>query len=244
MMKGLRKTNAKTMSENGQRVIKGKEHMSLKCYQQICKLLIQNGSPDSVFALCVFTMQWNLISKSGTDKNIFFQQVKWENYHLKIYFRKKKSDQIGLNKDEARHVYSNPNDPAVCPLHALVSYLLVFPSNFGDGNKFFPGKDQKKRFNTYLHRVTKSNENLYETINVDPKELGSHSICKCAATNCCAGVYPGPPFVSVCLRAGWTIGRVKEQYLKYENAGDELVGRTLTGIPPTSCDFGMPPIYL
>ena len=51
-------------------------------------------------------------------------------------------------------------------------------------------------------------------------------------------------FVLVCLRAGWTVCSVKEQYLKYENAGDELVGCTLTGIPPTSCDHGISPVYL
>ena len=31
--------------------------------------------------------------------------------------------------------------------------------------------------------------------------------------------------------------------MKYKNAGDELVGRTLTGILPTSCDFGISPVY-
>ena len=76
-------------------------------------------------------------------------------------------------------------------------------------------------------------------MNVDPKELGSHSICKGPVTYCCAKVYPGPPVVSVCLRARWTVGRIKEQYLKYENAGDELVGHTLTGVPPSSCNFGI-----
>ena len=47
----------------------------------------------------------------------------------------------------------------------------------------------------------------------------------------------------MCLRAGWSVGRVKEQCLKYENDEDELVGRTLTEIPPTSCDFGISPVY-
>ena len=88
-----------------------------------------------------------------------------------------------------------------------------------------------------------SNTHIYQTLFVDPDEIGSHSIRKGAATYCCAGVHPGPPIVSVCLRAGWTIGRVKERYLKYENAGDELVGRTLTGIPPTSYEFGISPVY-
>ena len=50
-------------------------------------------------------------------------------------------------------------------------------------------------------------------------------------------------FLSVCLWARWTIGRVKESYLKYEVAGDELFGRTLTGIPPTAGEFGVFPVY-
>ena len=154
---------------------------------------------------------------------MLFEQVKWENGHLKIYFPKHKSDQIGLNQKEAGHVYSNPNDPSVCWLHALASYLLVFSSIFNDGNKLFPGKDQKKRFNTCLHRVTKSNSHLYETKNVDPKEFGLHLIRKGAVTYCCDGVHFGPP---ICFRAGWTVCRVKEWYLKYENTGDEFIGCT------------------
>ena len=107
MMKGLRKTFAKTTSENDQRAIEGKEYMSFKCYQQTYKLLIE---PDSVFAFYFLTIQWNLISRSDAAENILFKQVKWESDHLKIYFRKHKSDQIGLKKDKARHVSSNLNN--------------------------------------------------------------------------------------------------------------------------------------
>ena len=57
MMKSLRKTIDKTISENSQRVIKGKEHMSFKCHQQTCKLLVEDCSPDSVFVLCFLTIQ-------------------------------------------------------------------------------------------------------------------------------------------------------------------------------------------
>ena len=52
MMKGLKKTIAKKLAETGERVMEGKEHMSFKCYQETCKLLIKDGLPDSVFALC------------------------------------------------------------------------------------------------------------------------------------------------------------------------------------------------
>ena len=54
---------------------------------------------------------------------------------------------------------------------------------------------------------------IYQTLFVDPDENGSHSIRKGSSTYCCAGVHPGKPIVSVFLRAGWTIGRVKERYL-------------------------------
>ena len=94
-----------------------------------------------------------------------------------------------------------------------------------------------------MHRVTKSNSHLYEKLHVDPKEVGSHSIQKGTANYCCASVHPGPPIVSVCLIAGCTVGTVKERYLKYENARDELVGCTLTGIPPTIYDFRISPVY-
>ena len=157
-----------------------------------------------------FKLQWNLISRLEATGSIFLEQVKWENDHLKTYFPKHKSDQTGLNKDEARHIYSNPNDPSICPLRAVASYLLVFPSIFVDGKNCSPGKNQKKRFNTCLHIVTNSIKALYKAINVKTKELGSHSICKGAATYYCAAVHPGPPIVLVCLRSGWTVGRVKE----------------------------------
>ena len=74
-MKDLRQTIAKEMSENGNCVIEGKEDLCFKCYQKICKLLIEDGSPDSVVALCLLTMQWNLISRSEATENIFFKQV-------------------------------------------------------------------------------------------------------------------------------------------------------------------------
>ena len=63
---------------------------------------------------------------------------------------------------------------------------------------------------------------VFQSISVDISEIGSHSIRKGGATYCCTGAHPGSPIVSVCLRAGWTIGRVKKRYIKYENAGKIL----------------------
>ena len=119
-----------------------------------------------------------------------------------------KSNQIGFNKDGARHIYSNPKDPAVCHLWTLASYLLLYAQIFIDAKKLCPGSEQKKRFTSCLHIVMHCNTHIFKTLFVDLKEIESHSICKAAATYCYASVHLGPPIVSVCLRAGWTIGRV------------------------------------
>ena len=243
MLVGLKKSIAKENKQKGLRTIEGKEQMTLAVYKLTCQLLVEDGSPESIFCLCFLTLQWNLISRSEATESISFAQMSWEDDHLKIFFAKHKSDQVGMNKDEPRHVYSNPCMPVICPIRALAAYCLAFPQVIIDGDMLFPGSDQKSRFGKSLHRIFGSNRDLYLSKHVDPNELGTHSIRKGAATYCCAGVHPGPPVVSVCLRAGWTIGRVKERYLKYESAGDELVGRTLTGIPPTSCEFGISPVY-
>ena len=61
------------MLENGQHVIEGKEHMSFKCYQQTYKLLIEDSSSDSVFALCFFNIAMESYFKIRSDGKCFIQ---------------------------------------------------------------------------------------------------------------------------------------------------------------------------
>ena len=85
---------------------------------------MEEGSPYLVFTLCFLTMQWNLISRSDATESISFSQMIWENDHLKAYFLKHKLDQIVLNKEEARHIYSNPKDSVIYALRTFSSYSL------------------------------------------------------------------------------------------------------------------------
>ena len=54
------------------------------------------------------------------------------------------------SNNEARHIYSNPINPTVCPIHSVASYLLFFPGVFIDGGKLFPGLNQKKDSMTFF----------------------------------------------------------------------------------------------
>ena len=43
--------------------------------------------------------------------------------------------------------------------------------------------------------------------------------------------------VAVLLRGGWEIGAVLDRYLRYSEAGDEFVGRVLSGLPLNDASF-------
>ena len=51
MMNGLQKMISKAISKKGLHVLEEKENRSFKCYQKMCQLLKEDGSPDTVFVL-------------------------------------------------------------------------------------------------------------------------------------------------------------------------------------------------
>ena len=241
----LRKAIKKDDEKVGKKQKSGKDCMTFLAYHFTCHNLVQSGTPEDIFTLCFLTLQWNLISRTESTEMISINNLRWEDDHLKVFFPRHKSDQAGLTSRDPRHIYANPYDPVVCPIQALSSYLICYPGILSSqSGKLFPGKLQKKRFGKNLIANLKKHYHEYQAMGASPEDLGTHSVRKGAATYCCTGVHPGPPIVSVCLRAGWTLGRVKERYLKYESGGDQLVGRCLTGINPQSPEFSTSPIYL
>ena len=67
----------------------------------------------------------------------------------------------------------------------------------------------------------------------------SHDCLTLVTTGCTVS----PPMAAVCIRAGWSMGPVKDRYIHYEKAGDEFVGRTVTGITALDCNFAISPVY-
>ena len=48
---------------------------------------------------------------------------------------------------------------------------------------------------------------------------------------------------SICLRAGWSMGSIKDMYIHYEKAGDQFVGRSATTISSMTKKFAVSPCY-
>jgi len=77
----------------------------------------------------------------------------------------------------------------------------------------------------------------------DPTDFGSHSTCKGVATWVAGGCTVSPLIVALCLRVGWSLGGVKDQYLFHENVGDQYVGRCASGLAADTCDFAISRAY-
>ena len=47
----------------------------------------------------------------------------------------------------------------------------------------------------------------------------------------------------ICLRANWTLGGVKDRYIKYKKSGDQFVGRAVSGLPILKKYLSISPPY-
>ena len=66
---------------------------------------------------------------------------------------------------------------------------------------------------------------------------------KGAVTHISTGTTSCPPIASICLRANWSMPGVMNRYIKYENAGDQFVGKCVSGRTRLSKEFAASPAY-
>jgi len=70
------------------------------------------------------------------------------------------------------------------------------------------------------------------------RRYGTHSIRKGSATYASSGTTHSPSHAAIANRAGWSLG-IRSRYLRYEDAGDEFVGRTVCGLNVNDISFGV-----
>ena len=104
------------------------------------------------------------------------------------------------------------------------------PISTGEFN-VFEGMSQYERFNRIFNDVVKENREEFIAVGISLEDFGTHSIRKGVATFVATGFTVSPPMASICIRLCWTLGGVKDKYIKYERSGDQVVGRTVCGLP-------------
>jgi hypothetical protein len=228
-------------------VKEGKEPLSVALYKSLAGWLLDFGTQDGVFAHCYLVLTWNLACRCGNTARITFRDVSWtESFDsFSVLFSHSKTDQLGEQAKHARHIFSNPLSPIVCPVLSLAIYLQsCFNTQQTAGGLLFPGNGQDARFSIILARLLLSKKREVELMGYNVDDLGTHSIRK-GAVSYLASLPGGPPAASTCIRAGWTMGKVRDIYMRYVTSGDQFVGRCLSLLSVLRTDFAIsPPHFL
>ncbi|CAM9207214.1 unnamed protein product [Phaeothamnion confervicola] len=127
--------------------------------------------------------------------------------------------------------------PEICPFLGLGLYLLSFRVGGQENRRLFPGNDQYQRFSSFLGRKAQERSGELAAFGVKPADIGTHSARKGSATYVASGSTACPPMPAICMRAGWSMGSIQDRYIRYESAGDQYVGRTVSGLPLSTHDF-------
>ena len=148
----------------------------------------------------------------------------WENDCLVIDMSRHKGDQSG-DDIEPKHIYSNPWEPSICPVLALALHMFPsFRSDNEDTDKIFLGTTYDV-FSKWMSDALSSLQNL----GFDVKDFGTHSFRKGIVTMC-SGFIAGPSVIAIFIRAGWSLGNVRERYILGSGGGDYLCGRVASGL--------------
>ncbi len=128
--KGIRRHVANKKVQEGDVAIVGKKKMGFNVYKKICELFMKEEGEEFIFAHAFLTLEWNLMARSENVVQAHILHVLWEDDCLVFCFVKSKGDQAGRNCNQEWHVYANPHNPEICPVHALACYIFSNPGAF------------------------------------------------------------------------------------------------------------------
>lgn len=89
----------------------------------------------------------------------------------------------------------------------------------------FQGTVQYNRYIKLFITLLRSNKEYLKSMGIEPGDLGAHSCRKGVGTTVAAGYTVYSSIVLIYFRAGWSMGGVKDKYLKTENVGNHYVFR-------------------
>ncbi|KAF0735241.1 hypothetical protein Ae201684P_002820 [Aphanomyces euteiches] len=191
----------------------------------------------TLFSWPYFVLMWNLMSRSDSIDSIMLQHIDWQDDALIIEEQGHKGDQSGADK-YGKHVYANPYQPHICPILSLAVLLFTFPSRTKLDQQLFYGPDSKNGFGKILRRVLDS-MSMSDTqfLGCPAVDIGAHSLRKgstYALSHC-----NGPNPVSVFIRMGQSLGKLKDRYIHFGEGTDQLCGRMISGLPFIDEKFGV-----
>ena len=167
----------------------------------------------------------NLMKRAENCVDCKINHIRFEHAALVFEFAKSKSLQDGEDHVGLWHCYANPYSPDTCVVLAMARYLFYYPDVMSGRSPLFEGTSQYNRYANIFRALLTKNETELKRLGVKEGDLGTHSLRKGVATLVTAASTVSPPIISICTRAGWTMGGVKDKYLRFVATGDQYVGR-------------------
>jgi hypothetical protein len=241
LMRGFaRVLTTREQDDGGDASEEGKVAMSVDLYLALCAWFLQEGTMEGIWCHCFLVLTWNLMCRVNNTTRICLNHITWYQDCVRILFRQQKGDQLGLTARYPRHLYANPSNPLASPVFALGLYFSTFGVPLEATSKLFPGRNQYKRFGRLLKAMLEEHIDEVRAFGFEISDIGTHSIRK-GATTYLSSQPGGPPPAAICIRAGWTLGGVKDVYIKYEQSGDMFCGRCLSLMNLLQPQFGAAP---
>ena len=243
LLKGFRRTIQQQKVDLGETLTEGKDPLSFSGYNLLCKTFLENnGTNDEfIFAHAFLTLEWNLMCRADNLVSLNVNHIGWEDDSFLCNLAKSKHDQEGEGAKTPWHIYANPANPFICPVLAMALYIFSHPSILTNTSSsfLFTGNNQYKRYTQILRKAIMMDPDKFRRAGVDVDTTASHSVRKGSSTYASSGCTVSPGMAPICNRAGWKMGGTRDKYIKFENAGDQFLGRVLCGLNPLSIDFSL-----
>ena len=239
-MSGYKKTVADMKQSGEMSAFEGKQALSFAGYKLLATTFMQltprssstgnhRGSDGTAvtwsmgsFAWSFLLLQWNLIARSISVSSIMLAHLAWKDDHMTCTSPRSKTDQTGESAFP-KSIFANTIDPVLCPILAVAVLILSRPHrSSGISPALFEGPDQEDRYGKILTAVLSGlPESTSSALGAKKSDIGTHSARKGAPTYVLS-MPGGPSPVSTFLRAGWSLGNVKDRYIFEGEGGDQV----------------------
>ena len=129
----------------------------------------------------------------------------------------------------------------MCPVLTLAFYFSCCLNVRPTADEFiFPGNDQYQQCSAQLCHVLQEHVDEVRLLGFKVTDIGMHSIWK-GAISYLASLPGGPPIAAVCIQVGWTMGNIRDIYMRYISSGDQFVSWCLSMLPLLHTEFSSSP---
>ena len=225
----------------------GKVPMTPELFRKVCLWFVHWNRMEGIYAALYVALTWNLACRGNNTGRIRLSHMSWTTFDcLHINFKHTKTEHHGQAKRRKRAIYSNAMEYYIDVPFLLGMYLAThFNEQQTRGLKLFPGtaNSQKQRAGDLLRQVLEEHKDEVLSMGYDCiKDLGLHSIRKGVSTYL-ASLPGGPSPAALSIRAGWSMGQVKDIYFDHSEGGDEFCGRCACLLNMMKPDFANSPAF-